>query len=51
MAAGLPTYQISGIAIDRDDIRSHGRDERLGIDSHYKGLDPYYRFLKAVTAE
>ena len=51
MAAGLPTYQISGIAIDRDDIRAHGRDERLGVDSYYKGLDFYYRFLKAVTAK
>jgi acetylornithine deacetylase/succinyl-diaminopimelate desuccinylase-like protein len=51
MAAGLPTYGISGIAIDRDDIRAHGRDERLGIDSYYKGVDFYYRFLKAVTSE
>lgn len=51
MAAGIPTYQISGIAIDRDDIRAHGRDERLGVDSYYKGVDFYYRFLKAVTSE
>jgi acetylornithine deacetylase/succinyl-diaminopimelate desuccinylase-like protein len=51
MAAGLPTYQIAGIAIDRDDIRAHGRDERLGIDSYYKGVDFYYRFLKAVVSE
>ena len=51
MAAGLPTYQIAGIAIDRDDIRAHGRDERLGVDSYYKGVDFYYRFLKAVTSE
>jgi acetylornithine deacetylase/succinyl-diaminopimelate desuccinylase-like protein len=51
MAVGLPTYGISGIAIDRDDIRAHGRDERLGIDSYYKGVDFYYRFLKTVTSE
>jgi acetylornithine deacetylase/succinyl-diaminopimelate desuccinylase-like protein len=51
MGAGLPTYQIAGIAIDRDDIRAHGKDERLGIDSYYKGVDFYYRFLKAVTSE
>jgi acetylornithine deacetylase/succinyl-diaminopimelate desuccinylase-like protein len=50
MAAGLPTYQISGTAVDRDDIRAHGRDERLGIDSYYKGVEFYYRFLKAVTS-
>ena len=51
MSAGLPTYGISGIAIDRDDIRAHGRDERLGIDSYYKGVDFYYRYLKAVTSK
>jgi acetylornithine deacetylase/succinyl-diaminopimelate desuccinylase-like protein len=51
MAGGMLTYEISGIAIDRDDIRAHGRDERLGIESYYKGVDFYYRFLKAVTSE
>jgi len=51
MRAGLVTYMISGIAIDRDDIRAHGRDERLGVASYYKGVDFYYRYLKALTSE
>jgi acetylornithine deacetylase/succinyl-diaminopimelate desuccinylase-like protein len=51
MAVGLPTYGISGIAIDRDDMRAHGRDERVSVDSYYKGVDFYYRYLKAVTSE
>ncbi len=50
-SAGMPTYGIAGIAIDRDDIRAHGRDERLGIQSFYQGVDFYYRYLKAVTSE
>jgi acetylornithine deacetylase/succinyl-diaminopimelate desuccinylase-like protein len=50
-AASLPTYGISGTAIDRDDQRSHGKDERMGIESYYKGADFYYRYLKAVTGE
>ena len=50
-AAGLPTYGISGTAIGRDDIRAHGKDERLGVASFYKGVDFYYRYLKAVTSE
>jgi acetylornithine deacetylase/succinyl-diaminopimelate desuccinylase-like protein len=50
-AAGLPTYGVSGIAIDRDDIRAHGKDERVGIESFYNGVDFYYRYLKAVTSE
>jgi len=51
MTVGMPTYGIAGTAIDRDDIRAHGRDERLGIESYYKGVDFYYRYLKAVTSE
>jgi acetylornithine deacetylase/succinyl-diaminopimelate desuccinylase-like protein len=50
-AAGLPTYGISGIAIDRNDQRAHGKDERVGMESYYKGVDFYYRFLKALTQE
>jgi acetylornithine deacetylase/succinyl-diaminopimelate desuccinylase-like protein len=50
MAAGLPSYGISGVAIDRDDVRAHGKDERLAVTSYYDGVDFYYRYLKAVTA-
>jgi acetylornithine deacetylase/succinyl-diaminopimelate desuccinylase-like protein len=50
-AAGMPSYQISGVAIDRDDHREHGRDERLGVASYDRGLDFYYRYLKAVTSQ
>jgi acetylornithine deacetylase/succinyl-diaminopimelate desuccinylase-like protein len=48
-AAGLPTYAVGGIAIDRRDIRAHGKDERIGVESYYTGVDFYYRYLKAVT--
>ncbi|HST12684.1 MAG TPA: M20/M25/M40 family metallo-hydrolase [Terriglobales bacterium] len=50
-AASLPTYGISGIAIDRNDQRAHGKDERVGMESYYKGVDFYYRYLKAVTQQ
>jgi len=50
-AAGLPDYGISGEAIDRDDIRAHGKDERIRIESFYRAVDFYYRYLKAVTSE
>jgi acetylornithine deacetylase/succinyl-diaminopimelate desuccinylase-like protein len=49
-AAGLPTYGVSGIAIDRDDVRMHGRDERVGVASFYTGNQFFYRYLKAITA-
>jgi acetylornithine deacetylase/succinyl-diaminopimelate desuccinylase-like protein len=49
MNAGIPSYGISGIAIDRDDVRAHGKDERVKADSYYTGLEFYYEFLKALT--
>jgi acetylornithine deacetylase/succinyl-diaminopimelate desuccinylase-like protein len=49
LAAGLPSYGINGIAIDHDDIRAHGKDERVRVSSYYDGVDFYYRFLKALT--
>jgi acetylornithine deacetylase/succinyl-diaminopimelate desuccinylase-like protein len=49
-AVGLPTYGISGLAIDFGDVRAHGRDERLGVASYYDGVDFYYRYLKTLTA-
>jgi acetylornithine deacetylase/succinyl-diaminopimelate desuccinylase-like protein len=50
-AAGMPTYGISGIAIDTNDVRAHGKDERLRVESFYQGLDFYYRYLKVLTSE
>jgi acetylornithine deacetylase/succinyl-diaminopimelate desuccinylase-like protein len=49
-AAGMPTYQVAGVAVDRNDDREHGRDERVGVESFYRGLDFYYRFLTTLTA-
>jgi acetylornithine deacetylase/succinyl-diaminopimelate desuccinylase-like protein len=50
-AVGMPTYGVSGVAIDRDDNREHGKDERLGVESYDQGVDFYYRYLKAITSQ
>ena len=50
MNAGIPSYGICGIAIDRNDMRMHGKDERVKIDSYYTAVEFYYEFLKALTA-
>lgn len=50
-AAGMPTYGISGVQYDRDDIRAHGKDERDGVEAFYRGVDFYYAFLKEVTEQ
>ena len=49
-AAGLPTYAISGSAIEHDDLRMHGQDERIGVQAFYKAVDFYYRYLQAVAS-
>lgn len=49
--AGIPCYGFSGIALERDDDRAHGRDERLPVDSYWKSLDFFYSFAKAVGGE
>ncbi len=49
--AGIPCYGYSAIALERDDERAHGRDERLPVDSYWKSLEFFYSFLKAVGGE
>ncbi len=49
MAAGIPSYGINGVGIDQDDIRAHGKDERVRVASFYDGVEFYYRFLKTMT--
>jgi acetylornithine deacetylase/succinyl-diaminopimelate desuccinylase-like protein len=49
-AAGMPTYGVSGVAIEVGGDREHGRDERVRLNSYYDGVDFYYRLLKALTS-
>jgi len=48
--AGIPVYGISGMFTDMDDVRAHGRDERLGVQEFYKGVDFMYDLIKALTS-
>jgi acetylornithine deacetylase/succinyl-diaminopimelate desuccinylase-like protein len=49
IAAGIPSYGVSGMAIDQDDVRAHGKDERIRVSSYYDGVEFYYRYLKALA--
>ena len=33
--AGIPTYGVPGVFEDIDDVRAHGRDERIGVKDFY----------------
>ena len=48
-AAGFPVYGVAGVFYDIDDIRSHGRDERVLAEAFDQGVEFTYRFMKALT--
>jgi acetylornithine deacetylase/succinyl-diaminopimelate desuccinylase-like protein len=48
-AAGIPTYGVSGVFIDVDDDRAHGRDERIGVRDFYDGLEYIHALVVALT--
>jgi acetylornithine deacetylase/succinyl-diaminopimelate desuccinylase-like protein len=47
--AGIPTYGIQGFFFDRDDIRFHGRDERLAIQSFYEGQAFLFQLVQLLS--
>jgi acetylornithine deacetylase/succinyl-diaminopimelate desuccinylase-like protein len=47
--AGIPTYGVQGFFQDRDDVRAHGRDERMLVRSFYEGQTFLYEFVKALS--
>ena len=48
--AGIPTFGVSGVFIDVDDVRAHGKDERVGVESFHEGVDFYNRLIKALSS-
>ncbi len=47
--AGIPTYGHSGLAGDVDDVRAHGRDERVLVQSFFTGQEYLYRLVKVLA--
>jgi acetylornithine deacetylase/succinyl-diaminopimelate desuccinylase-like protein len=48
--AGIPVYGVSGIFSDIEDIRAHGRDERILIESFFDGQEFLYRLVRALSS-
>jgi acetylornithine deacetylase/succinyl-diaminopimelate desuccinylase-like protein len=46
---GIPTYGLSGVPIDVDDERAHGRDERILVKSFYEGVEYMYQLVREVA--
>ncbi len=49
-SAGIPTYGVQGFFFDRDDIRFHGRDERIRVQSFYEGQAFLYELVKRLAS-
>ena len=47
--AGIPVYGVNGIFDDVEDIRAHGRDERIRGEWFFDGLEFSYRLIKRLT--
>jgi acetylornithine deacetylase/succinyl-diaminopimelate desuccinylase-like protein len=47
--SGITTFGIQGCFIDRDDVRAHGRDERMGVEAFYEGQNFLYELVKTLA--
>ena len=45
----IPTYGVDGTFGDMDDVRMHGKDERVGVKQYFEGLEFQYRLIKALA--
>jgi len=49
--AGIPTYGVSAVFEEQNDVRAHGRDERLRVQSFYEALEFWYRMMQAYASD
>jgi acetylornithine deacetylase/succinyl-diaminopimelate desuccinylase-like protein len=47
--AGMPSYDVSGVWLDVDENRAHGRDERVGVEAFDESVEFTYRLVKAMS--
>jgi len=47
--AGIPSYDLSGIWIDENENRAHGRDERVGVQEFDESVEFTYRLVKVMS--
>src|SRR5205823_5579831 len=48
--AGIPTYGISCMFFDKNDDRSHGKDERVGVQDFYDGVVFNYKLIRELAS-
>jgi len=48
--AGMPTYGISCMFFERNDSRAHGKDERVGVQDFYDGVEFNYKLIHELSS-
>jgi acetylornithine deacetylase/succinyl-diaminopimelate desuccinylase-like protein len=46
--AGIPVYGVSAVFERIDDIRAHGRDERIGVKAYHDAARFWYELVKTL---
>jgi acetylornithine deacetylase/succinyl-diaminopimelate desuccinylase-like protein len=49
--AGIPTYGIACMFFQLNDNRAHGKDERIGVQDFYDGIEVNYRLIKNLSSK
>jgi acetylornithine deacetylase/succinyl-diaminopimelate desuccinylase-like protein len=45
-SGGIPTYGVSAVEGNPDDVRAHGKDERIGVESFYKATQFWLELMR-----
>jgi acetylornithine deacetylase/succinyl-diaminopimelate desuccinylase-like protein len=48
--AGIPVYGVAAVFERIDDIRAHGRDERIGVKAYHDAAKYWYELVKTLAA-
>jgi acetylornithine deacetylase/succinyl-diaminopimelate desuccinylase-like protein len=48
--AGIPVYGVSAVFERIDDIRAHGRDERIGVKAYHDAAEYWYQLVKTLSS-
>jgi acetylornithine deacetylase/succinyl-diaminopimelate desuccinylase-like protein len=49
--AGIPTYGIACMFFEVGDNRAHGKDERIGVQDFYEGVEFAYKLIKFLSTQ
>ena len=47
--AGIPVYGVSGLFNDINDVRAHGQNERIRIESYFEGQEFLYQLTQTLS--